>query len=63
MKILVVYLPSQTWNGTEPAQCPALESESNRYCNTIALKSNAIVSFPMPQAAARRRDISLTLAM
>jgi len=27
------------------------------------LKSNAIVSFPMPQAAARRRDISLTLAM
>lgn len=41
----------------------ALESDSNRCRNTIALESMEIVSFRVPQPAARRRDISLTLAM
>jgi hypothetical protein len=40
-----------------------LESDSNRYCNTISLKSLHIVLSPVPQTVARRRDISLTLAM
>jgi hypothetical protein len=40
-----------------------LESDSNRYCNTMTLKSMDIVPLRVPQTAARRRDISLTLAM
>ena len=39
------------------------ESDSNCCCNTMALKSMDIVPLRVPQTAARRRDISLTLAM
>jgi hypothetical protein len=47
---------------TNDDQVPS-ESDSNRYCNTMTLKSMYIVPLRVPQTAARRRDISLTLAM
>jgi hypothetical protein len=53
---------SPLWNRID-REAIILESDSNRWRNTIALKPMGIVSLPVPQTAARRRDISLTLAM
>jgi len=41
----------------------ASESDSNRLCNAITLIFHKIPSHRGVQAAARRRDISLTLAI
>jgi hypothetical protein len=40
-----------------------LESDSNRRRNTMTLESPEIVPSDVPYAAAKRRDISLTLAI
>ena len=41
----------------------ASESDSNRCRNAMALESMKIVPLRVPHTVARRRDISLTLAM
>jgi hypothetical protein len=56
--------PPQTGNVSQlRKKSIGLESDSNRCCNTMSLEPIEIKSFPVPQTAARRRDISLTLAM
>jgi len=47
----------------QEAAIKTLESDSNRRCNTMTLESPEIVPSDVPHTAAKRRDISLTLAI